>query len=539
MYRVLIADDEQIVIDSLKYIIERNFHDIEIAATARSGREAVEKVEAVVPDIIFMDIKMPGINGIEAIREIKDRCRHTVFIILTAFEQFDFAKEALQLGVAEYLLKPVNRSKIIDAVKKAVDIVKTDREKRKLELELKEKLGNIIPMLESGFICSLIFFDDNGKELLNYRQLFEIKENGGYVMTVEFGDAGKNGSLDNKIGYSIRSHDFYPLFREVMESMCKCIVSPVLLNRLIIFVPMETSSDEYEQRLETLNIAESLYKRLSDKIEGDFKIGIGRICSSFETLTASYEESLKAIHYLEGCGVMHFTDIPAENTLKADYPSHCEKNLLQKVALGDTAASLAEFNQIFDWLTGEYGAGSLKTKNKLLELIFLIRRITWEYTGDNSFENTDCLEEMLKLDNLSELRQWCRKFIESSEGSINTWHDCKIGVIARKARDYIDEHYASALTLEEVSREVNVSPQYFSKLFKEETGENFIDYLTGIRIKLARNLLEENELSVKEICYKTGYGDPNYFSRIFKRVTGITPTDYRGMISNEKASTFK
>lgn len=539
MYRVLIADDEQVVIDSLKYIIEKNFHDAEIVATARSGREAVEKVETTVPDIVFMDIKMPGIDGIEAIREIKERCRNVVFIILTAFEQFDFAKEALKLGVTEYLLKPVNRMKIVDAFRKAADTVRSDREKRKQDLELKEKLGNIVPMLESGFICSLVFFEDNGKELANYRQLFEIEESGGYVMTVEFGEAGNNGLLDNKIGFSIRSRNFYPYFSETVRSMCKCIVGPVLLNRVIVFIPADTSDDEYGQRLEMLNIAESLYNRLLEKAVGDLKIGVGRICGSFEMLRASYEESLKALHFLGSCGIMHFTDISAENTLKPDYPSHREKSLLQKVALGDTAGSAAEFNPIFEWLAGEYGASSLKTKNKLLELIFLVRRITWEYTGGDSLDYPDFLEEMLRLDNPSELRSWCRKCIESSAISISSYHDSKIGGIAKKARDYIDEHYENAVTLEEVSREVNVSPQYFSRLFKEETGENFIDYLTGIRIKRARHLLEEKELSVKEICYKIGYGDPNYFSRIFKKIVGITPTDYRSMMWNENASTFK
>src|SRR4051794_28088382 len=104
MFKILVADDENIVIESIKYIIEKNFDDVVIAGTARSGREAIEKAEALKPDLILMDIKMPGINGIDAIKEIKSSYSNALFIIISASEQFEFAKEAVNLGVFEYLL---------------------------------------------------------------------------------------------------------------------------------------------------------------------------------------------------------------------------------------------------------------------------------------------------------------------------------------------------------------------------------------------------------------------------------------------------
>lgn len=536
MYRIMIVDDEKIVIDSLKYIIEKNFSDVEIIATARSGREAIEKTEYCVPDIVFMDIRMPGINGIEAIREIKKRHKHAVFVVLTAFDQFEFAREAINLGVIEYLLKPVNRVKVVQVINKAIDIIKAEKEKRDIELALKEKLENVLPILENGFIYSMILFDDNKKELENYREIFEIKENGGYVLTVEFGDEEKNGELNNRIGYSVRSQHFYPFFRDTSNALVRCIIGPMMLNRIVVFVPADCQEDEFSIRVKATYFAEVLIKRLSEKMNCGIKVGIGRAYDGFDLISASYDESLKALRYLQGSGIMHFMDIPMGKNYGSRYPEHKEKILMQKVSLGDHIESVDAFNFVFDWLMGEYGEQPLKVKNKLLEILFLVNRMTWEYDSDSQTHEIGFLEEMLSIEDMAELRLWCSRRVEGAAIKISSYRDYKIGGLTKKAKEYIKANFAKPITLEDISREINVSPQYFSKLFKEETGENFIDYLTGIRIKIAKDLLESNDVSIKEICYNIGYSDPNYFSRIFKKTVGVTPTEYKENYTGHKTN---
>jgi two-component system response regulator YesN len=161
--------------------------------------------------------------------------------------------------------------------------------------------------------------------------------------------------------------------------------------------------------------------------------------------------------------------------------------------------------------------------------------MSWEYEPGGGTAGVDFLEEMLSIGDLSELRLWCRKRVENVINQINSYRDYKVGGLTRRAKEYIKTNYSKSITLEDVAREINVSPQYLSKLFKEETGENFIDYLTGIRIRIAKNLLESDELSVKEICYNIGYSDPNYFSRIFKKIVGSTPTEYKDEFLNRKS----
>ena len=146
MLKVMVVDDESIVVESIKYIIDKNFTDVMVSGTARSGREAIEKAELIKPDIIFMDIKMPGINGIDAIKEIREILPNAQIIILSACEQFEYAKEAINLGVSVYLLKPVNRSKMVEVIRQAAINYEETKLKRKRELDLKEKYEKVLPI---------------------------------------------------------------------------------------------------------------------------------------------------------------------------------------------------------------------------------------------------------------------------------------------------------------------------------------------------------------------------------------------------------
>jgi Response regulator containing CheY-like receiver domain and AraC-type DNA-binding domain len=532
MFKVMIADDEKVAIDSLKFIIEKSFNDVEVISTARSGREAIEKVEENTPDILFMDIRMPGINGIDAIREIRKKYSQIVIIVLTAFDQFEFAKEAVNLGVMEYLLKPVNRSKVVEVVERAVGLIRVEKEKRQLELEMREKLEYVGPILENGFVYSLILFDYN-KELVNYQHIFELKEEGGYIFTVEFVDPQTGGIHGDKIGISVQSQQFYPFFTDTVKSLCKCIIGSLMVNRIVVVVPSSPGTDEFACRLEAVSLAEMLMERLSEKLNCGLRIGIGKTYKRFDMLSASYEESLKALRYLQGEGIMHYMDITARSTpAESEYPEYKEKLLLQKVSVGDVQESVSAFCCIFDWLAGEYADQPLKIKNKLLEIVFLVNRMSWEYEPGGGTTGEAYLEEMLSIKELEELRVWCKKRLETVISQINSYRDYKAGGLTKRAKEYIKSNYSKSITLEDVAREINVSPQYLSKLFKEETGENFIDYLTGIRIRIAKTILESEELSIKEICYSIGYSDPNYFSRIFKKNVGVTPTEYKDEFLN-------
>ena len=144
------------------------------------------------------------------------------------------------------------------------------------------------------------------------------------------------------------------------------------------------------------------------------------------------------------------------------------------------------------------------------------------------FESRDnYLTQVLAIEDYEHLRVWFFEKMNAACSAIRDRREKQSETAVTQAKNYIQEHYGFDISLDDVSREVNISPYYFSKLFKEESGENFIEYLTRTRIEKAKELLREGNLSIKEISSLVGYADPNYFSRLFKKQTEMTPREYR------------
>ena len=180
MYNILLTDDEQIMVDSLTFILNKNFSEQVQLFSATSGTEALEIVAKNQIDIIFMDINMPGLNGLETVRYIMHSKPETVVIILSAFDEFQYAQEAVSLGAFKYLTKPVNRNTVIDTVREAMSAVDKKRGQLSNEVELHKKLDLVSPMVESDFIYSAAFGGDN--DVSDYFSYLEIESGASVVL---------------------------------------------------------------------------------------------------------------------------------------------------------------------------------------------------------------------------------------------------------------------------------------------------------------------------------------------------------------------
>lgn len=242
MYRIMLADDEGIMLEALKNIITSNFGSECEIATAKTGRAVVELAESFRPDIACMDIQMPGLNGIQAMKEIQKTNKKIIFIVISAYDKFSYAREAINLGVLEYLTKPVNKRVVIEVCMKAMKKVDEDRQKRSDDLEIREKLETVIPILESGYLYNILLMDSFHNYNDNYRQLLGIRENYGFMIVAEFGDSQENGELTNVVGAGVRAEKFYPELREIAREFFHCLVGPVMGNRVVILVPYENAA---------------------------------------------------------------------------------------------------------------------------------------------------------------------------------------------------------------------------------------------------------------------------------------------------------
>jgi two-component system response regulator YesN len=523
----MLADDEGIVIDSLKFIIEKNFNGSCIIESATTGRSVIELAERFKPDIAFMDIQMPGINGIEAMKEIRRTNSSTIFVIMTAYDKFNYAKEAINLGVIEYLTKPVNHTVIVNVIKRAMDLIEEERRKRSNDLMIREKLEIVIPIIESDFIYSIISGEDFATEATSVKELLGIKDDYGMMMVLELGDSLVEGNLTNPVGVSVKAQSFYPIIRDSLKTEFQCIVGPIMVNKIAVFIPCDKPQLEYDERTNLIEAARKLIRDLTKRIDVQFKIGIGSV-TSMDHLETSYKEANTASRNSKG-RVAHVKDMPIGCEYGDDYPIDLEKSLFDMIEKGNLDKAKIEANRFFDWMTHQYPDNEMDIKLKVLEFIlfaeqkaFLSGGMTYYFTY-----RKDYLTTIISLDNYEKLRSWFLEKISDACRNINSKkEELESGVIA-KAKAFMEENYHKDISLDDVSRIVDISPYYFSKLFKEETGENFIEYLTAIRMERAKKLLQNRELSMKNICIDIGYSDPNYFSRIFKKYAGVTPTEYR------------
>lgn len=528
MYKIMLADDEGIVIDSLKFIIEKEFGDECEVEFAKTGRSVIELAENFRPDIAIMDIQMPGINGIEAMKEIRQSNRNVIFIVMSAYDKFDYAKEAIKLGVLEYITKPMERTKIVGSIKNAMELVNKEKTRRSNDLLIKEKLETVVPIIESGLIYNILLQEHFAEDIENYKTILGIRQKYAYMIAVVCGDAQEGNHMTNAVGSSVKMQKHYQEVRECLKEYYDCIVGTVMANKLAVLVPCENGQMDYNERIELIEKARKLVRRMRKKTDISFRVGIGKP-GELDNMAESYSQALNALVMTTG-SVAHADDLPIGCDYEADYPIHLEKKLFEAVEKGEVNNAIAMARTFFEWMVENNPDSVMEIRTKILEFVLWAEHLAYEKGGMTYQFNSrqDYLPAVVGMTDFGQMKNWFVEKIMVACQNVLSKRAEKSGSIIETAKAYIQNNYSKDISLDDVSRVVNISPYYFSKIFKEDTGENFIEYLTGIRINRAKELLDTTEYSMKEICCMVGYSDPNYFSRSFKKNVGVTPTEYKG-----------
>ncbi len=527
MYKIMLADDEGIVIDSVKFIIEKEFGEECIIEFAKTGRSVIELAESFRPDIAIMDIQMPGINGIDSMKEIRKTNQNVIFIVMSAYDKFDYAKEAIKLGVLEYITKPMERTKLLSALKSAMKLVDKEREKRSNDLLIREKLETVIPVLESGLIYEILLQEHFEEDIDNYKTMLGIKENYAYMMTLVYGDTQEGNHMTNAMGSSVKMQQYYQGVRAELKENFQCIVGSVMANKIVVLVPYDKPVMEYKERAELVEKARDMVYTMRKRFSISFRIGISRV-KEMQKMKDAYSESTNSLILTKGT-VAHADDLPIGCDYEENYPINLEKQLFEEVEDGNVSKAIDTARSFFDWMTETHPDSIMDIRLKVLEFALRAESVAYEKGGATYHFNSrsDYLTTIMNTDDYETMKNWFVAKIEMAAQNSSSKHDECSNNIVDIAKEYIKANYSKALNLDDVSYYVNISPYYFSKIFKDGTGENFIEYLTNIRIEKAKELLNSTDYSMKEICVMVGYSDPNYFSRSFKKNVGVTPTEYK------------
>lgn len=514
MFNILVTDDEQIVIDSLSFIINKNFSGVAKVHTALSGTEALEIVTKENIDILFMDINMPGLTGLETANCITKLKPNIIIIILSAFDRFQYAQEAMNLGAYKYITKPVNRNVVIETIRGAMDLVDKNKGKQNANEELLKKLDMVSPMVENDFIYACIFNTEKSLDLNSYLEYFNLSENPWVFCCLEI----PNINSENQ-------HTTYMKIHDLLNSEHRCLVSSFMMNRIVIYYPIfSTSPDESEIQQQIKKI----YTTLSYNISVGIRIGVSKITFDTQELQSSYHEALSAFNKVDSNGgIIFYGSEKAEIIETKNNTPEFKNQIINKLMLCDSNG----VNSFLELYLSELFSGSLpidRIKNSLFELLSTAVNSTRNQIKDFNSDNfNNAFSFLSRENNLTMLKDFVQKILIECINSLLSIKGQEDNPLIKKVCEYIDSHLAEEISLEQMSDYVNVSSFYLSKLFREETGITFMNFLTDKRLEKARALLTETDLSIKEITAETGYNDQNYFSRIFKNKFGLSPKEYR------------
>ena len=527
MFNILVTDDEQIVIDSLSFIINKNFGNEAKVFTALSGTEAIEIVMKENIDIMFMDINMPGLSGLETVSVITKLKPNIVFVILSAFDRFQYAQEAINLGAYKYITKPVNRNVVIETIRGAMQLVEEKQGKLSADRELHKKLDMVSPMIENDFIYACIYNNDKSVDLSSYLDYFNLSENPWIFCCFEF----PNINSDNQYSTYLKIH-------ELLNTEHRCLVSSFMMNRIAVFFPIFSENPDYSEIQEQIK---KFYTTLSYNITAGIRAGVSSIFSDKSQLQASYAQSLSALNKTAANGGIVFSDgtslsdeadisdqsSNSETSSKRSGSAEFKNQIITRLSTGDSSG-VKSFLELF---TSELISQNLaidKIKNSFFELIVTANNATRELnknftssTFDNAFATLSS-ENEIKL-----IKEFAQTFLMECTQAVSSIKKAEENPIIKKVCAYVDENLSCDISLETAADFAGVSSFYLSKLFKEEKGETFINFISDKRLEKSRQLLETTELSIKEITAEVGYNDQNYFSRIFKNKYGLSPKEYR------------
>lgn len=538
MYTLLIADDEQLERQALRFIIEKELADIRVIGETGDGISAIRIAESEKPDIVLMDIRMPGINGLEAAKSIRALLPETVIVMLTAMEEFSYAKEALTLGAAEYLLKPVRPADLVRVLAGITIKICQLKARAQEEKLLRKSVEDVMPFIQMSFVYDLIA--GNIKDLAQLRErsrFLGMKIDFGVALVINIENFKQRTDSDTELEKQILKQRIYQLVCSIVGE--RGLVSPFSSDNLVVLLGFEESHTAEFIKDDVFKTAVAIRESIFKILDMNIWIGIGRYYDNPLEVHKSYLEAMNAERQRSFIGdnqIIHVEDIPYFSTGPFNYPFHYERAVQDKVRCGDRKQAKKLLRELLGEIFGS--KASMETvKACVLELLIVLSRSAVE-GGANldqlTLLNIKGINGLTSCHSKEQVEQWMLEFLDSfMDNMLKNRSSINLRVI-NKACDYITENCHRNISLEEVAQTVHLSHFYFSRLFKQEKGYNFVDFITKVRVDRAKVMLQDPDYTVVQIAAEVGYQDASYFCRVFRHTMDMTPKQYRSEMCKHK-----
>jgi two-component system, response regulator YesN len=500
VYKVLIADDEKNIRLGIQAMIKREYPEF-TTFIASDGQEALELVQANEPDIVITDIKMPRMDGIQLIKELQQKEIRTSIVILSGYDDFSYAKEAIKNKVKDYLLKPVNRT------------------------ELFKTLNTIIEELENSQKMTYQHLDEYRASQLNYILLNpniqqEVVEDLYKKMKIEpYPDGYYVGIIEGD--RVAEGEDFLNKISQLLPSSSHTI--PFLDNDGRVTI-ISADIEQFFQLKEQLGRDRHLI----------FTIGVSEKKQDIRELKKNYGQAATSLKY-------HFLYprrqiILFENVKGKPDVSSLPVDLINKISnmLGTERENEIRTNlrQVMDFdVISHSSINYLENLNR--EINETIFKGFFKRLGEESLVTFELLNKIDNIYNFDSFHEYFHA-LEDLLMRIHEYNKQMKSVYSEqkymdRAIAYIRENYHKDLNLAVVANYISLNYSYFSHMFKEFIGQNFVDYLKMVRVESAKRLLKETDFKILEISEMVGYKNPKQFARVFRDVEGISPKEYREM----------
>lgn len=542
MFKVLIIDDEPIIRKGLRNIINWRQFECEICGEASDGIEGCEAIKRLLPDIIFTDIKMPEIDGLTMIRDIRDLVPYGKIIILTGYRDFDYAQEALKLGVFDYILKPSKIEELTAIVKKAVKELKFQRDKEEEIDKFRKLFDQNIPILREKLFYDIIYGINTNEEEINAKmELFNV-EIDRFVLIVVENEGGSQEIRDSNGQYDAQLYQFGIIntFDEIFSDTCT-VISISLNNRRVAFIvqgPDDGSGSE--------ELIQKKCSYMQEIIENCFGFTVtvaisseGKGALQLPIKLKECQEALEHKFYIGNNSIICFKDL--NSFFKGEDYSFLEnhqKALLEGIRSGNELLVRSRLADMLNYIESLGGVSRDYLKNFYWNSVSLINNIRVSVSSADNDRNivskdiSSLFRMIEKCDSIKELNEILEEIALNVTSKVNSFNNKSIKLILKKAVDFLQTHYNEQVTLNEVAEHTYVSTYYISRMFRKELGKNFVDYLNEFRMEKAKELLKDVRYKTYEVAEMVGIPDAHYFSKLFKKYEGLTPTEFRDSIKN-------